>query len=152
VFDPNNPNPTYQPGMMHTMNALAPGQMPMQPGADAAAERARMPHLALIGRCSTIPRSRRCAAIHAAMQGFQDWRSQIGDWRGLMDQYKMDMRGYHQQGHGGPMMNPGGGVRRPARPQLPNTQFPLNPQGMVGQSYGVQGMTPATSPFGLPTY
>jgi hypothetical protein len=28
----------------------------------------------------------------------------------------------------------------------------MNPQGMVGSSYNVLGMTPATSPYGLPTY
>ena len=69
--------------------------------------------------------------------------------------FRMDMRAYHDalRGQRG---RPGGappGQPNPAQPAgyVPPV-LPQGPAGMVGNSYAVQGMVPATSGFGLPTY
>lgn len=72
------------------------------------------------------------------------WHQQIQDWRALNP--------HHQNALMPPQPgNPG--IVPPQQPQLPQVmpgQMPINPG--VGQSYAVQGFSPATSGFGLPTY
>lgn len=130
VFDNQN---ALMPGAMwaphaHNANALygQQGPMPVRPMFDNTA------YAALNGD-------------HSAMSAFRnDWKDQRGQW-------KMDMHDWrHPMLPGQPQTNPG-----TQGPQVPNTQFPLNPGFAapgVGSSYGVIGMNPATSPFGLPTY
>jgi hypothetical protein len=73
-----------------------------------------------------------------------DFQQQMMDWRGLMPN-RHDFRLGQQPG--APVPQPA-----PVTPQVMPGQMPVNPAGMVGSSYNVLGMTPATSPYGLPTY
>lgn len=71
-----------------------------------------------------------------------DFRQQMMDWRGQRPDH---------QSFGQPVPGNTGIVP----PQAPNTQMPINPaapQGMVGQSYGVQGLLPGVGQYGLPRY
>lgn len=75
--------------------------------------------------------------------------------------YRNDLRSWVQAltGHANPATPatpavPGATPATPATPAQPYVAPPLPqaPLGMIGSSYGVQGMTPATSAFGLPHY
>lgn len=83
-------------------------------------------------------------------------------WNGGAAPVNALMPGHHPGMRGGPIATPGGGGTGAPIQGNPVTQFPLNPYqapqmpgmqpGMVGSSYGVQGMQQATNPYGLPTY
>jgi hypothetical protein len=123
MFDPNNP--MYQ----QAMNALAPQQQVQ--GWKQDYRNALMDW-----------RGDRPMFDPATMQR-DDFKQQLMDWRGLMPD-RHDFRFGLQPGV---QTNPA----LPPQP-MPNMQPPMNPQSMVGSSYNVLGMTPATSPYGLPTY
>lgn len=133
MFDPNNP----AMGQMNIMGALGgQGTMPVMP------QRPMMDHAAM----------QALRGDHSAMRDFkQDFRDQRNEWRGDMHQYHDAMRGF--QGHGqqqpGPITNPG-----VQGPPVPNMQPPVPGFAApgVGQSLNVQGMIPAASGYGLPTY
>lgn len=104
------------------------------------------------------------AALNAlAPTGPMDWRQQyhnaLMDWRQGFDPSAMSMKDYRQQrpDRGDfrmgnmPVAQPGPIQAMPVQ-QMPMAQQPMGQMPMVGQSYGVQGMTPAASPFGLPRY
>lgn len=98
--------------------------------------------------------------MHPDKQAMMDWRDQRPDHTpgmapDMWHQMKMDWRALnpHHMGQPGntgivPPMPPQ--QMPPQQAQVMPGQMPINPG--VGQSYAVQGLNPAASGFGLPTY
>lgn len=92
--------------------------------------------------------------IQGLVQALSGWN---GDWHTLANQFgERRVRQGNNSGPQAPVPNAGPVLPPQAQgvpPTLPgvNPSF-QNPAGMVGNAYGVRGLTPGASNFDLPTY